>query len=88
MWPAPPAYWSTSPRRLRFFIRPDSPEELERRLRGRGTESEAAMQRRLATAEQEMQLADTYGHQVANISVDQAVDEVCQILRDRGLQYD
>ena len=36
------------------FIAPPSEEELERRLRGRGTESEDQIQQRLATAKEEM----------------------------------
>ena len=37
------------------FIAPPSLEELERRLRGRGTESEEQLQHRLTTAEKELQ---------------------------------
>mmetsp|Transcript_33980 Transcript_33980/g.62577 ORF Transcript_33980/g.62577 Transcript_33980/m.62577 type:complete len:636 (+) Transcript_33980:126-2033(+) len=37
-----------------LFVAPPSMEELEKRLRGRGTESEEAMQRRLANAQGEM----------------------------------
>ena len=36
------------------FIAPPSIEELERRLRGRGTETEAAIQKRMANAKHEM----------------------------------
>lgn len=76
------------PDAITIFIRPDSAEELERRLRGRGTESEEAVRQRLAVAQREMLMAGQYAHQVSNISVDQAVDEVCDILRNRGLRYD
>ena len=48
-------------------------EELERRLRGRGTEDEAAIQRRLDEARRELALADRYRYQVVNDDVDQAV---------------
>jgi guanylate kinase len=68
------------------FIRPDSVEELERRLRSRGTENEDAVQRRLAVARHELQLSSQYSHQVVNDTVDQAVDEICDILRSRGLE--
>lgn len=71
---------------ITIFIRPDSDEELERRLRGRGTESEEAVRQRLTVAKREMSLARQYDYQVANVSVDQAVDDVCGILRERGLQ--
>ena len=38
-----------------IFIMPPSVEELERRLRARGTDDEASVQKRLATAKEEMQ---------------------------------
>ncbi len=63
-----------------IFLRPSSREELERRLRYRGTETEEAIQRRLAQAERELPLAGRYGHQVINDDMDQAVQEICDIL--------
>jgi guanylate kinase len=68
------------PDALSIFIRPGSFEELERRLRGRGTETEDAVSRRLARAKQELELADRYRHQVVNDDIDQAVAEICSIL--------
>jgi guanylate kinase len=73
------------PEAVTVFLRPDSMEELERRLRTRGTEREEAIQRRLAVARHELQLADQYEHQVVNGAVPQAVEEICDILRTRGL---
>jgi guanylate kinase len=43
------------------FIKPPSIEELEKRLRGRGTESEESFQKRMATAKSAIQYADTPG---------------------------
>ncbi|KAI1491955.1 guanylate kinase [Biscogniauxia mediterranea] len=43
------------------FVKPPSFEELERRLRGRGTESEEAVAKRLAQARLELEYADTPG---------------------------
>jgi guanylate kinase len=63
-----------------IFLRPSSREELERRLRHRGTETEEAIQRRLAQAERELPLAGRYGFQVINDDMDQAVQEICDIL--------
>jgi len=74
------------PEAVTIFIRPESVEELERRLRSRGTESEDAVQRRLAVARHELQLSDRYEHQVVNVTVDGAVDQICEILRSRGLE--
>ena len=68
------------PRRDHIFLRPSSLEELERRLRGRGTETEEAIRQRLAQAERELALADRYRYQVINDDMDQAVREICEIL--------
>jgi guanylate kinase len=70
---------------LGIFLRPGSDAELERRLRTRGTESEEAVQRRLEVARREMARADQYQFQVVNETVDQAVDEISQILRNQGI---
>jgi guanylate kinase len=76
------------PEAVTIFIRPDSLEELERRLRSRGTEKEDAIQRRLAVARHELSLADQYEHQVVNVTVEQTVDDICDFLRRRGLSDD
>ena len=68
------------PDAITIFLRPGSREELERRLRGRGTETEEAIQRRLEQAERELALADRYRYQVINDDMDQAVHEICDIL--------
>ena len=73
---------------LTIFIRPETLAELERRLRSRGTESEAAIERRLSAARRELELAVGYQHQVINDSVREAVEEISQILIDRGLSND
>jgi guanylate kinase len=76
------------PEAVTIFLRPDSMAELERRLRARGTDKEEAIQRRLAVARHELSLADQYEHQVVNVTVPQAVDDICEILRRRGLSDD
>jgi guanylate kinase len=76
------------PEAVMIFIRPASLEELERRLRSRGTEDEESVQRRMAVARHELHLSDQYEYQVVNVTVPQAVDEVCEILRSRGLDDD
>lgn len=68
------------PDAITIFLRPNSMEELERRLRGRGTEDEESIQRRLQQARNELALADWYRHQVINDDLDRAVGEICQIL--------
>jgi guanylate kinase len=76
------------PEAVTIFIRPESVKELERRLRSRGTESEDAVQRRLAVARHELQLSDRYEYEVVNVTVAGAVDQICEILRSRGLELE
>jgi guanylate kinase len=57
------------------------PEEYERRLRARGTESEDVIQRRLQTARRELTFADCYQHRVINADLDEAVQQICGILK-------
>jgi guanylate kinase len=68
---------------ITIFVHPSSLEELERRLRGRGTESEDLIQRRLEVARRELACADRYRFQVVNEDVDRAVQEICDIIRSR-----
>ena len=68
------------PDAITIFIHPGSLEELERRLRNRGTETEEALGRRLDVARRELDISEKYQHRVINQSVDQTVDEICQLL--------
>ena len=69
------------PDAITIFVRPSALEELGRRLRDRGTETEEAIQRRLDVARRELACADRYHYQVLNDDVDQAVQEICDIIR-------
>ncbi len=73
------------PTALTIFLRPDSDAELERRLRERRTESDEAIARRLEVARRELARADQYQHQVVNDVVKRAVNEISEILRERGI---
>lgn len=72
------------PQALTIFVTPPSVEELERRLRNRGTESEEAIQRRLEVARRELQMTDQYRYTVINDDVDHAVREICDLLTSDG----
>jgi guanylate kinase len=72
------------PGAITVFIHPGSVAELERRLRTRATESEDAIQQRLAEAGRELERAATYQHQVINDKLDHAVQEICDILAKQG----
>lgn len=71
---------------LTIFILPPSWEELERRLRGRGTESEEQIQRRLQTAEAELAAAGEFDHQLVNENLAKTAREVVNLVRifERG----
>ncbi len=68
------------PDAVTIFVRPESLEELERRLRNRATESEVALKRRLEVAGRELAAAGAYRYQVTNQTVDRAVAEILDIL--------
>ena len=65
------------------FILPPSMEELAARLRGRGTEDEAAVQKRLARAEEELREKDAYDFAIVNDDARRCADELYEILRAR-----
>ena len=66
-----------------IFIAPPSFEELQARLRGRGTESEEVIAERLKTAERELQSQTLFDYVVINDDVDRAADEVLSIIANR-----
>lgn len=68
------------PDAISIFLRPPSMEVLERRLRGRRTETEEAIQRRLAEARNELSCADRYRHQVVSDEAERTAEEICGIL--------
>lgn len=63
-----------------IFIMPPSFEELERRLRGRGTDSEEAILKRLDIAKKEMDFSNHYDYVVINNTVDRAVNDIIDII--------
>lgn len=69
------------PAAVLIFIAPPSAEELERRLRARGTESEDQIALRLAHARIEMELASRYDEIVVNDQIDEALEALIAIIR-------
>ena len=62
------------------FIMPPSMEELERRLRGRGTDAEEVIVKRIAKAEFELSKAPEFDFVVVNDDLQVAVDETAAII--------
>ena len=67
------------PECVSVFILPPSFEELEHRLRGRGTETEEKIEARLETAKRELPYAPQYDYQIVNGG---DIDEAYRQLRD------
>ena len=68
---------------LYVFIHPPSVDDLEKRLRGRGTETEESLQRRLAAAKAEMEFGtpDNFDKVVVNDDVDKVEGELVDFLK-------
>lgn len=62
------------------FIEPPSLEELERRLRQRGTETEDVISSRMKTAEVELAQKMEYDVQIVNDDLERAVDELVEVI--------
>ncbi len=63
------------------FILPPDFKELENRLRGRETETEESIRRRLARAKEELQLIDKYDYLILNDSVEDAAKRFQNIVQ-------
>ena len=61
------------PEAFKIFIIPPSPEELERRIRDRGQDDEAAINRRLARSRIELDAANEFDLQVVNDDLETAI---------------
>jgi guanylate kinase len=71
------------PEAIAVFIAPPSMSELAERLRGRGTETAAAIAKRLSRAETEVAAAEEFDHVVVNDDAGRAADEVAAIIEAR-----
>jgi guanylate kinase len=68
------------PEALLIFLVPPAFEELERRLRDRGTEDEAKIQARLEVARGEMAARDAFDHVVVNADLDRCTAAVADVI--------
>jgi guanylate kinase len=76
----------SKPEALMVFVVPPDDEELVRRLRGRGRENEAAIQRRFTEAQKEIEVArasGAYDATVVNDDLEQAIEETCRLIEQR-----
>lgn len=70
-----------------IFLAVPSMKELERRLRGRGTETDEIVVRRLAAAKEELTHVPRYQYVVLNDEVEQAVARINTIIDAENLRY-
>jgi guanylate kinase len=75
-----------APEAIGIFILPPSRAELERRLRGRGTDSEATIQRRLQEALSDMTHWEEFDFVLINEDVEAAAAQMEEILAGRGAE--
>ena len=68
------------PESVLLFITPPTAEELERRLKGRGTETEEVIAGRLSRASEESDGIDEYDFIVVNDDLDKCVDDVIETI--------
>jgi guanylate kinase len=73
---------AAKPDSIQIFIAPPDASVLRERLRGRGTDSVEAIDKRLKTAENELAQQDDFNHLIVNDNLDEAVDELETIVRD------
>lgn len=68
------------PDAIKIFIAPPSMEDLRKRLEGRGSETERAIEARLIRARQELEEADFYDYLIINDDADKAAAELNAII--------
>lgn len=68
------------PQSLLLFVTPPSAKELEKRLKGRGTETEEQIANRLARASEESEGMNAYDYIVVNDHLETCVEEIRQIV--------
>lgn len=70
------------PNAILVFIKPPSFEELEQRLRGRGTEDEKTISTRLSNASREMEYANDYTVCIVNDNLETALSKLEEVFDD------
>jgi guanylate kinase len=69
------------PEAVQIFIAPPDPESLRERLEGRGTDSADAIERRLQTAEVELEAQAEFPHVIVNDEVQKAASKLESLVR-------
>ena len=69
------------PNSLSIFLLPPDKEELERRIRNRGTESEEAIKNRLSRANYEISVSNQFDFALTNFNVDETARRIIKIIQ-------
>lgn len=77
---------SLRPDALFIFISPPSVDELRRRLRKRGTESEEIIEKRVSQAERELSFISEYDYNIVNGALEDAIDDFFAVIRAEQLK--
>jgi guanylate kinase len=72
--------WQVIPDHLSIFVRTSTLEEYEQRLKKRGTEDAAAIERRLKVAREELSHAAEYQYQILNDDLEAASGELAALV--------
>ena len=67
---------------LAIFVEPPTVQELENRLRNRGTETEESLRKRVEKAEYELSFAPQFDKIILNDNLDDAREEMLQTIRE------
>ena len=76
------------PEAVLVFVVPPDADVLVKRLRGRGTEGEDTLVRRIENARGELAMASEFDYVVVNDDLEHAIDDVRGILRGEGVPTD
>lgn len=68
---------------LSFFLLPPSLDELERRIRGRRSESDEVIKERLEKARREINLQNNYDYQILNDDINKAALQIAKIIKEK-----
>ena len=71
---------------VKIFVIPPSMEELEKRLRGRGSDKEEVIKERMEIAKTELQRATEYDYIVENDVLEEAISDIKTIIRAEQLK--
>lgn len=79
--------WRKFPQAIKIFVKTSSVEELERRLKGRGSEDVSVIRMRMKTARKELKEAKHYDHIIINDHLPTAYRNLERIVRSSMASY-